>query len=166
MKLIWTQRVAIYLGGLTILGVLLYPPWRVTRTMPRGGQTVLPVRHGWIFAPPEHVERVYDAVLRQEEEAYVDRLYRIGLARQYARDVADAERLEELEAEEATVTAVMEKALANAVAGGRRRERIIYVETAELLWARLIVPCLVVAVATSLAVCAGFLVGNESRKRQ
>ena len=166
MKLIWTQRVAIYLGGLTILGVLLYPPWRVTRTMPRGGQTVLPVRHGWIFAPPEHVERVYDAVLRQEEEAYVDRLCGIALARLYARDVADAERLEELEAEEATVTAVMEKALANAVAGGRRRERIIYVETAELLWVRLIVPCLVVAVATSLAVCAGFLVGNESRKRQ
>ena len=30
MALNWPQRVAIYMGGFIIIGMLLYPPWRVT----------------------------------------------------------------------------------------------------------------------------------------
>lgn len=62
MKLIWTQRVAIYLGGLTILAALVCPPWRVTvhaeadwfmtndpRLFSRceGAR-----RYSWLFTPP------------------------------------------------------------------------------------------------------------------
>jgi len=62
MKLIWTQRVAIYLGGLTILAALVCPPWRVTvhaeadwfmtndpRLVSRceGAR-----RYSWLFTPP------------------------------------------------------------------------------------------------------------------
>ena len=92
------QRIAACVGGAALVGVLLYPPWIVTRRSGAGSGKVISEkrRHAWLVSPPDYTHKMWEKLTWQQSQRFDDELLALFIAKAHAKDLEDDARAREI----------------------------------------------------------------------